>query len=79
MPADKFSPNGNPQDRAKIIDPATFLPPDFQPVYGNPDDAQAALDAVKQEIQLIQSNGGTWNQVTDTLLSVVGKLLGTVI
>ncbi len=78
MPADKFSPNGNPQDRAVIIDPATYLPKDFQPVYGDPEEAHAALDFVTAEIEKARQ-GGDLNKALDIGLGVIGKLLGTVI
>ncbi len=76
MPADKFSPDGNPQDRAVVIDPTNFLPAGFTPAYGSEDEANAALDAVAKSTAALIQGGGTLNQVLNTLLPVIGALAG---
>ena len=76
MPADKFSPDGNPQDRAVVIDPTKYFPPDFTPVYGDVDEANATLDAVAKDTADLVAKGGTINQVLNTLLPILGTVLG---
>lgn len=72
--SDAFGPN--PQDRFTTVDPVSFLPVGFTPVYGDPVDAQQALDNVQTEVDKMVQGGAPLNQVLDTVLGVVGKLLG---
>lgn len=73
--ADEFSPGGNPQDRFKTIDPASYLPADFVPATVNPLDAQATIDAVEVDILQAQQ-AGDLNKALDISLGVLRAVLG---